>query len=110
MQLLDEVLAVTGKNGKLSQLTSRQKLTILELFTEAGQVLDLEVVYDDGDINVTDKNGKVVFHVKYPTTADVIKRTGYDYDVALYGLSFLLLAGIASVTTRKVLVKEDNKN
>lgn len=110
LALLDEVLAIVGKNGKLSDLTSRQKLAILELFTEAGEVLDLEVVYDDGDIKITDKDGRVVFHVVYPSTADIIRHTGYDYNIALYGLSFLLLAGIAGVTTRKVLVKADNKD
>jgi hypothetical protein len=105
--LIDEVLATTGDKIRLSQLNSRQKLAILEYFTEAGQVLDLEVVYDDGDIIVTDKDNKQVFYVN---KADIIKQTGYNYDIALYGMALLLLAGLAGVTTRKVLVTTDKRS
>jgi hypothetical protein len=107
MALIDEVLATTGDKIRLSQLNSRQKLAILEYFTEAGQVLDLEVVYDDGDIIVTDKDNKQVFYVN---KADIIKQTGYNYDIALYGMALLLLAGLAGVTTRKVLVTTDKRS
>ncbi len=107
MDLIDEVLATTGDKIRLSQLNSRQKLAILEYFTEAGQVLDLEVVYDDGDIIVTDKDDKQVFYVN---KADIIKHTGYNYGIALYGMAFILLAGIAGVTTRKILITSDNRS
>jgi hypothetical protein len=107
LELIDEVLATVGDKVRLSRLNSRQKLAILEYFTEAGQVLDLEVVYDDGDIVVTDKDNNKVFYVN---NADIIKHTGNNYDIALYGMAFLLLAGIAGVTTRKVLITADKRS
>ena len=102
---INSVNAIVGDKTKLSELTSPQKLAILNEFTAAGQVLDLVVTYNSGIVLVKESgtNGRTVFTVTYPT-ADLIKQTGFDYSIALYGLAMILLAGVAGFATRKILL------
>jgi len=97
---IKDVNAIVGDKTKLSELTLAQKQSVLNEFTAAGVVLDLKVVYDNGDINVTDAQSNIVFNVP---KAEIIKHTGFDYSIVLYGLALLMLACFAAFATRKVL-------
>ena len=107
---INSVNTIVGDKKKLSDLTSPQKLAILNEFTAAGLVLDLAVTYNSGVILVKESgtSGRTVFTVAYPT-ANLIKQTGFDYSIALYGFAMILLAGVAGFATRKILLTSKQK-
>ncbi len=99
---IDSVNATVGNKTKLSELTSTQKQSILNDFTAAGVVMNLTVVYETGNIVITDAEDREVFNVTYPT-ANLIKQTGFDYSIILVGLGFLALAIASAFVSRKLL-------
>lgn len=94
--------AVTIADGEtqLSKLTSAQNAAILQEIQDAAEFLNLTVTYDNEVLNVKDESNQIVFTV---SKANAVKQTGFDYSILLYGLAFLLLAGISGVViARKV--------
>lgn len=100
--LINHVNATVGTKTKLSELTSVQKQSILTDFTAAGVVMGLTVVYNSGNIVVKNSSNQQVFTVS-TTTGNIIKQTGFDYSVVLYGLAILMLAGVSGLVIRKRL-------
>lgn len=102
--LINNVNATTGKKTKLTELTSAQKQSILADFTAAGVVVGLTVEYTAGNITVTNADSQKIFNVTYPT-ANLIKQTGFDYNILMYGAALIVIAIAAALITRKTLSK-----
>ena len=99
---IDAVNAIVGDKKKLSDLTSVQKQAILNEFTQAGVVMNLTVVYDSGNITITDSQERQIFNVTYPI-ANIIKQTGFDYSIILVGLSMLVIVIASAFVSRKLI-------
>ena len=98
MQYIDAALVIADGKTKVSELTSTQRGEIFQELVMAGQVFSLVVTYEGatnyekGAVYVRDTGNNNIFIV---SAEDVIKHTGFDYSIALYGLLFLVLAGAA---------------
>ncbi|MHB1454505.1 MAG: hypothetical protein ACYCYM_11205 [Saccharofermentanales bacterium] len=90
--------AITGTREELSELTTAEKQAILVEFAAAGTALGLTVTVVDGDVTVIDGEDRTVFYADGP---DVVKQTGFDYSIVLYGLAALVLAAAITVALRK---------
>ena len=95
--------AIVGTKTLLSELTSVQKAGILAEVTAAAAHLNLTVTISSGSLIVKDASLAVVFSVNL-AASDLVKQTGFDYSILLYGLAVLMLAGAAGFATRKALV------
>lgn len=108
LQHIEAALVIADGKTKASQLTSTQRGAIFQELVKAGQVLSLTVTYEGstnyekGTVYVRDAQNNVVFMV---TAEDVIKHTGFDYSIALYGLLVLAVAGAAALLIRRRTAK-----
>ena len=78
----------------LSKLTGAQNSGILQEVQNAADFLNLSVTYDNEVLNVKDESNQTVFTV---SKENAVKQTGFDYSIVLYGLAFLLLAGVSGL-------------
>lgn len=102
-QLITFIKAATttaAGETKLSELSASQRTAIVADITKAAQVIGLTATYDNKAITVKDNSNQVVFTV---TSASAVKQTGYDYTIIFAGLGFLVLAGAATLVSRKAL-------
>jgi hypothetical protein len=94
---LDNVNDIVGDKMELSDLTLAQKQAILTEFAAAGTALGLTVTVVAGDVTVMDGQTEVF----YADGPDVVKQTGFDYSIALYGFGALVLAAAIAVALRR---------
>lgn len=110
MEHIDAALVIADGKTKASELTSTQRGAIFQELVAAGQVLDLTVTYEGasnyekGTVYVRDGENNVVFMV---TAEDVIKHTGFDYSIVLYGLLVLGAAAAAGLIIRRRIAKNN---
>ncbi|MDW7656328.1 MAG: hypothetical protein SCM11_04045 [Bacillota bacterium] len=110
LQHIDAALVIANGKTKASELTSAQRGEIFQELVQAGNVLNLTVTYEGstnyekGTVYVRDAQNNVVFMV---TAEDVIKHTGFDYSIFLYGLLILAVAGASGLVIRRKAVKNN---
>ena len=95
---INNAKAIAAGETKASKLTATQKSGILQEIIAAAAVLNLQATYANHTLTVKDSSNKIVFTV---SSAEVIKQTGHDYSIALFGLGFLLLAAGAGFVLYK---------
>ncbi|MHB1484479.1 MAG: hypothetical protein ACYCYI_07410 [Saccharofermentanales bacterium] len=88
--------AIVGTKTLLSELTSVQKAGILAEISAAAVHLNLTVTISSGSLIVKDASMNVVYSVNL-SSSDLIKQTGFDYSIILFGMAFLMLAGVAGI-------------
>ena len=97
---IGNAVEIADGETQLSQLTSAQNAAIFEEIKDAAALLNLTVTYDNEVLNVKNASNQIVFTVSKDAA---VKQTGFDYSIVLYGLAFLLLAGVSGlVIARKV--------
>jgi hypothetical protein len=110
LQHIDAALAIANGKTKASELSSTQRGAIFQELVKAGQVLSLTVTYEGsssyekGTVYVRDAQNNVVFMV---TAEDVIKHTGFDYSIILYGLLILSGAAATGLLIRRKTAKDN---
>ena len=97
---IGNAVTITAGEKQLSKLTAEQNSGIMQEIQNAADFLNLSVTYDNEVLNVKDDSNQTVFTV---SKEDAVKQTGFDYSIVLYGLAFLVLAGVVGVfAVRKV--------
>ena len=94
---INNVNTITGDRLELSELSLSEKQAILSEFAAAGTALGLTVSVVDGDVTVMDGDDEVF----YADGPDVVKQTGFDYSILLYGFGALALATAIAVALRR---------
>ena len=81
-------------------LSSAEKVTILNNISKAASIIGLTATWTGKDdvIAVRDLSGKLVFAQSHQTA---VKQTGFDYSLALAGLTLIVLAGVVALATRR---------
>lgn len=100
---IDNVKEIVGDRAKLSELSSTESEKVLAEFTAAAEVMDLTVTYQNNGhhvLTVKDASNNVVLSA---TNTNIIKQTGFDYSVVLYGMIALVLAVVSAFAARKFL-------
>jgi len=104
MDHIDAALVIADGKTKASELTSTQRGNIFQELVAAGNVLDLVVTYEGstdykkGTVYVRDAQNNVVFMV---SADDVVKHTGFDYSIVIYGAAFIAIAALSIVLVRR---------
>jgi hypothetical protein len=110
LQHIDAALAIANGKTKASELTSAQRGAIFQELVKAGLVVGLTVTYEGsssyekGTVYVRDAQNNIVFMV---TAEDVIKHTGFDYSIVIYGLLILAVAGTSGLLIRRKTAKDN---
>ncbi|MBN1623874.1 MAG: hypothetical protein JW903_05865 [Clostridia bacterium] len=97
---INNAAVIADGETKLSQLTGEQKSGILTEISAACALLDMTASYVDEALTIKDSTGNIVI---YLSAEDAIKQTGYDYNLILYGLGILMIAGISIIVVKKKL-------
>ena len=101
---IEAAAAIADGKTKISELSGADRSAILAEISKAANVIDLTVSYDDGDINVRDASGNLVFS---ESGAGAVKQTGFDYSIILFGLAGIVLAGSAAIVSKKKLASDN---